>query len=138
MDPKNRMEELTRVLQEANYRYYVLDDPNIQDFEYDALLHELETLEEQYPEYKMPDSPTQHVGGAAQSQFEKVQHPVPLMSLQDVFSVEELEDFLHTLPLEDNNAVSNLCCRLCSAYEHKAFRDGLQYGAHLMQEIINS
>ena len=48
---------------------------------------------------------------------------------------KELEEYLHTLPLEDNNAVFNLCCRLCSAYERKAFRDGLQYGAHLMKEL---
>lgn len=48
---------------------------------------------------------------------------------------KELEEFLHTLPLEDNNAVFNLCCRLCTAYEHKAFLDGLQYGAHLMEEL---
>ena len=48
---------------------------------------------------------------------------------------EELEGFLHTLPLRDNNAVCDLCCRLCAAYEHKAFLDGLQYGAHLMKEI---
>lgn len=48
---------------------------------------------------------------------------------------KELEEFLHTLPLEDNNAVFNLCCRLCSAYERKAFLDGLQYGAHLIMEI---
>ena len=48
---------------------------------------------------------------------------------------KELEEFLCNLPLEDNNAVFNLCCRLCSAYEHKAFMDGLQYGAHLMKDI---
>ena len=48
---------------------------------------------------------------------------------------KELEDFLCVLPSEDNNAVFNLCCRLCSAYERKAFRDGLQYGAHLMREL---
>ncbi|MFA6697071.1 MAG: hypothetical protein WCS08_01680 [Eubacteriales bacterium] len=48
---------------------------------------------------------------------------------------KELEEFLCTLPLEDNNAVFNLCCRLCSDYEHKAFLDGLQYGAHLMREL---
>ena len=48
---------------------------------------------------------------------------------------KELEEFLCTLPLEDNNAVFNLCCRLCSAYEHKAFLDGLQYGAYLMTEL---
>ena len=49
---------------------------------------------------------------------------------------KELEEFLHALPLEDNNAVFNLCCRLCSAYERKAFLDGLQYGAHIMAEIL--
>ena len=48
---------------------------------------------------------------------------------------KELEEFLHTLPLDDNNAVFNLCCRLCSAYERKAFRDGILYGAHLISEI---
>ena len=51
---------------------------------------------------------------------------------------KELEKFLCNLPLDDNNAVFNLCCRLCSAYEHKAFVDGLQYGAHLMHEIANT
>ena len=50
---------------------------------------------------------------------------------------KELEEFLCNLPLEDNNAVFNLCCRLCSAYEHKAFLDGLQYGAHLIAELYN-
>ena len=49
--------------------------------------------------------------------------------------IKELEEYLHTLPLDDNNAVFNLCCRLCSAYERKAFRDGLQYGAHLVKEL---
>lgn len=48
---------------------------------------------------------------------------------------KELEEFLHILPLDDNNAVFNLCCRLCSAYERKAFLDGLQYGAHLIREL---
>ena len=48
---------------------------------------------------------------------------------------KELEDFLCALPLDDNNAVFNLCCRLCTAYEHKAFLDGLQYGAHLINEL---
>lgn len=51
---------------------------------------------------------------------------------------KELEEFLETLPLDDNNAVFNLCCRLCIAYEHKAFLDGLQYGAHLMRNLYNS
>lgn len=94
MDPKERIEELTALLKEAGYRYYVLDDPTMPDFEYDQLLRELENLESAHPEYAAADSPTKRVGGEAVSQFEKVEHPVPLMSLQDVFSMEELNDFL--------------------------------------------
>ncbi len=97
MDPKERIEELTALLTQANYRYYVLDDPTMPDFEYDRLLRELEVLEEKYPEHAKADSPTKRVGGEALSQFEKVQHPVPLMSLQDVFSIEELNEFLEKI-----------------------------------------
>ena len=81
MNPKERIEELTALLTEANYRYYVLDDPRMPDFEYDHLLRELEELEAANPELAKPDSPTRRVGGEALSQFEKYQHPVPLMSL---------------------------------------------------------
>ena len=91
---KQRIEALTRQLNEANYRYYVLDDPEMPDYEYDRLLRELENLEAEYPEFTLPDSPTKRVGGEALSKFEKVSHPVPLMSLQDVFSLEELDEFL--------------------------------------------
>ena len=94
MTPKERILELTALLNDANHRYYVLDDPKMPDFEYDRLLRELETLEGEYPDLAQPDSPTKRVGGKALSQFEKVEHPVPLMSLQDVFSPEELRDFL--------------------------------------------
>lgn len=94
MNAIERIRELTSLLNEAGYQYYVLDDPKMPDFEYDRLLRELEELEKAYPEYASPDSPTKRVGGAALSQFEKVNHPVPLMSLQDVFSLEELNDFL--------------------------------------------
>ena len=94
MEPRERIQELTAILTEANYRYYVQDDPVLQDFEYDRLLRELEDLEKAHPQLAMPDSPTQRVGGQALSKFEKYTHPVPLMSLQDVFSVEELTEFL--------------------------------------------
>ena len=94
MTPKERILELTALLNEANHRYYVMDDPTMPDFEYDRLLRELEILEGEHPEWAQADSPTKRVGGKALSQFEKVEHPVPLMSLQDVFSPEELTDFL--------------------------------------------
>ena len=93
MDPKEEVIRLTEALNEANYRYYVLDDPTMQDYEYDRLLRRLEELEAAHPELAAPDSPTRRVGGMALSQFEKVEHPVPLESLQDVFSLEELAEF---------------------------------------------
>ena len=107
MDPRERIQELTDILTEANYRYYVLDDPKLQDFEYDRLLRELEELEMAHPELAREDSPTKRVGGEALSQFEKVAHPVPLMSLQDVFSTEELTEFLSkTIAAEPNCELS--------------------------------
>jgi len=94
MDPKKRMDELVELLKEANYRYYVLDNPEMLDFEYDRLLRELEELEKANPELLRADSPTLRVGGEVLSAFQKVEHPVPLQSLQDVFSTEELTEFL--------------------------------------------
>lgn len=94
MSAKERIDELVNQLNEAGYRYYVLDNPTMPDFEYDRLLRELEILEQENPELCRDDSPTKRVGGMAVSQFDKVSHRVPLMSLQDVFSMEELSDFL--------------------------------------------
>ena len=104
MDPKERVQALSEILKEANYRYYVLDDPRMPDFEYDRLLRELEELEAAHPELVTEDSPTQRVGGEAVSAFEKYTHPVPLMSLQDVFSLEELDEFLDKTLLSDTDA----------------------------------
>ena len=72
----------------------MLDTPEIADFEYDRMLRELEDLEKAYPELASPLSPTRRVGGAALSQFDKVTHAVALESLQDVFSPEELKEFI--------------------------------------------
>jgi len=94
---KERIAHLTALLNQANYQYYVLDNPQMQDYEYDMLLRELEQLEADHPEFALPDSPTRRVGGEALSKFEKVTHAVPLMSLQDVFSMEELDDFLEKI-----------------------------------------
>ena len=95
MDIQKRMNDLFNILTDANYRYYVLDDPELPDFEYDRLLRELEDLEKAHPHLARADSPTQRVGGEALTKFEKVEHPVPLMSLQDLFSMEELTDFIN-------------------------------------------
>ena len=103
MEPKERIKELTDLLNKANYRYYVLDDPTMPDFEYDRLLRELETLEAAHPELADKNSPTQRVGGEALSKFEKVTHQVPLMSLQDVFSADELREFVDKIANDHPN-----------------------------------
>ena len=92
-DAKLEIERLTRQLEYHNHQYYVLDDPKISDYDYDHMLRELEELERQYPQYASPISPTRRVGGQALSQFVKVRHAVPLESLQDVFSYDELREF---------------------------------------------
>lgn len=100
MEPRERIAQLSAILTEAGHRYYVLDDPQMPDFEYDRLLRELEELESAYPDFVLPNSPTMRVGGEALSQFEKVVHPVQLNSLQDVFSEEELLEFIGRVKAE--------------------------------------
>ncbi len=80
-------------LNEHNHRYYVLDDPTVSDAEYDALFHELRALEEQYPELRTEDSPTQRVGSAPLDKFDSVRHAVPMLSLGNAFSAADLADF---------------------------------------------
>lgn len=93
MGAKEEIIRLSRELNEHNYKYYVLDDPDINDFEYDAMMRRLIELEQQNPDFVQADSPTQRVGGAPVSGFDEVVHEVPLESLNDVFSDEELEAF---------------------------------------------
>ncbi len=90
---EKRVKELTEFLNYHSYRYYVLDDPEISDFEYDKALRELEVLEAEHPELKKSNSPTSRVGGVALSEFAQVQHTVPMESLQDAFNKSEVFDF---------------------------------------------
>lgn len=90
---KEQIQKLRDTLNEHNYNYYVLDNPTIPDYEYDRMLRELEDLEKAHPELITPDSPTQRVGGRALESFVSVTHRVPLQSLQDVFSPDEVKDF---------------------------------------------
>jgi len=87
---KKRIEQLRAEINHHNYRYYVLDSPEISDAEYDELMRELKQLEEQYPQFLTPDSPTQRVGAAPVEAFGVVEHPLPLLSLGNAFSKDEL------------------------------------------------
>lgn len=93
MDERKELEELKARLEQWSYEYYVLDNPTASDYDYDMALRRLEHIEAAHPDWVTPDSPTQRVGGQAIDQFHSVEHPVPLESLQDVFSVEELQEF---------------------------------------------
>jgi DNA ligase (NAD+) len=90
MDTASRVAELRQLVEHHTERYYLLDDPEISDAEFDALVRELRSLEEAHPELRTPDSPTQKVGGRASSAFAEVRHRVPMMSLDNAFSFDEL------------------------------------------------
>ncbi len=90
---KQRIEELRTEIERHNRLYYIDAKPEIADRDYDALLHELEQLESQFPEFQSPTSPTQRVGGAPLENFESVKHAVPMMSLSNTYSKEELVEF---------------------------------------------
>ncbi len=92
-DAKIRIAELVKIIRYHNELYYNQDAPEIEDFEYDALMRELKALEKEFPSLITPDSPTQKVGGAALKLFSPVAHKVKMESLQDVFSIEELREF---------------------------------------------
>mgnify|MGYP002747712349 CR=1 FL=1 len=92
-DVKRRMETLRKTLNHYAYRYYVLDDPEVSDYRYDELMGELKALEAERPDLITSDSPTQRIGDKLLEGFAQVQHRIPMESLQDVFSVEELYEF---------------------------------------------
>ncbi|HMA45135.1 MAG TPA: hypothetical protein VKO86_14025, partial [Gemmatimonadales bacterium] len=91
--PAARAAELRRQLERANYAYYVLDRPEISDAEYDRLFQELQGLEARHPELRTPDSPTHRVGAEPSPAFRKHRHLVPMLSLANAFSEEELAEW---------------------------------------------
>lgn len=92
-DAEKRINELRKLLEYHSRKYYVDDSPEIEDYEYDMMLRELETLEDEFPKLKSPESPTAKVGGKASKLFSPVEHKVKMESLQDAFSFDELRDF---------------------------------------------
>lgn len=90
---ENRIQELTEIINKANHDYYTLDNPTITDQEYDRYMEELQRLEEEYPQYKKVDSPTQRVGSEVISEFKKVTHEIPMLSLGDIFNEDEIIEF---------------------------------------------
>ncbi|HEY8206577.1 MAG TPA: NAD-dependent DNA ligase LigA [Myxococcaceae bacterium] len=144
-DAETRVVELRAQLQRANHRYYVLDDPEISDAEYDRLMRELEALEVEYPDLITPESPTQRVSGAPAEKFEKVVHRIPLLSLANAFTDEEMSEFdervrkLANVPEVDyvcEAKLDGLAVELC--YERGAFVKGSTRGDGEVGENITA
>ena len=90
---KNRIEALRNTIERHNYRYYIDDEPEISDLEFDRLMKELQDLERQYPELITPDSPTQRVGGQPIEGFRQVAHRIPMLSIENTYNEEEVREF---------------------------------------------
>ena len=99
-DPQERIAYLSKTLDEHNYNYYVLNAPTIDDREFDRLMHELEQLEAEYPQFASPDSPTRHVGSDINHAFVQVEHTYPMLSLSNTYSIEEVAAFYERVRLE--------------------------------------
>jgi len=108
-NPQERIKELTSLLQEYNYHYYVLDTSLVSDFEFDSLLKELQELEEQYPEFSSENSPTKRVGGDVTKKFEQVVHKYPMLSLSNSYSKEDIIDFETRIKKLTNDRIEYVC-----------------------------
>ncbi|MGM0497729.1 MAG: NAD-dependent DNA ligase LigA [Bacteroidota bacterium] len=106
---KQRIEQLRQELTEHNYRYYVLAQPTITDFEYDKLMEELINLEENYPEFKDKNSPSQRVGSDINKEFEQVRHKYPMYSLSNTYSEEEVKEFETRIKKTLSNPIEYVC-----------------------------
>ncbi|HWI53709.1 MAG TPA: NAD-dependent DNA ligase LigA, partial [Symbiobacteriaceae bacterium] len=92
-EAEHRIADLSAEIRRHEYAYHVLDNPTISDYEFDQLTRELRQLEAEFPDLRRPDSPTQRVGGKVSSDFAKVPHNPPMLSLDNAFSAEDLRDF---------------------------------------------
>ncbi len=134
-NPASRIAELRRQIEDANYRYYVLDDPSIPDIEYDRLMRELEALEVAHPEFTDATSPSQRVGNKPSAKFDEVTHTVPMLSLANAFADEEVQDFVDRIEKEtgDGDPVFSVEPKLDGLaislrYEHGVFVRGATRG----------
>ncbi len=108
-EARSRIELLRKEIEEHNYKYYVLNQPLISDFEYDILLNELETLEKKFPAFMSEDSPTRRVGSDSQREFEQIEHKYPMLSLGNTYNEEELREFDARLRKATSDPIEYTC-----------------------------
>jgi len=145
--PKQRVAELRAAIEDANHRYYVLDDPSISDAEYDSLMRELEALEDAHPGLATPDSPTRRIGARATGGFAEVRHAIPMLSLSNAFTDEEVAAFVRrigqTLGLDERELVFSTEPKLDGLaislrYEAGVFVQGATRGDGAMGEDVTA
>ena len=112
LEAKKRIEKLKKVINYHRYLYHVLDKQNISDAAFDSLKHELKSLEENYPEFITTDSPTQRVGGKPLNKFQKIEHHIPMLSIEDIFEKKELEQWQNYLERLDSSIDLEYFCEL--------------------------
>ena len=130
MNENERILELRKLLKRYSYEYYTLDKPTVSDYEYDMLFRELEDLEKKHPELFDPDSPTQRVGGEVLSEFTKVTHQIPMLSLGDVFSYDELRDWAKKITDQYGQV------EFCAEYKIDGLAMSLIYENGLFQQAV--
>lgn len=129
INPKDRIEELVKLLNKANVEYYLNDNPTLTDNEYDSLLMELFRLEEEYPEFKLPESPTTSVGTKILDSFTKITHGTPMFSLADVFNEEEVESFVTRVEKEVPNPTFTCELKMDGLGVNLTYKNGLLVSA---------
>ena len=112
MDEKQRIEQLRRELHEHNYKYYVLNQPEISDYDFDQLMNELQDLEVRHPEMADPNSPTQRVGSDLQSEFRQVTHKYPMLSLANTYSEQDVRDWYESVRKGLAGEPFEVCCEM--------------------------
>lgn len=122
---KQKMEELTKELKQYNYEYYVLDNPTVDDIEYDSKLRELERLEKEFPMYQDPSTPTKQVGAFLKTNLSSITHDVPMLSLANAFSYDELREFDERISKVVNNYTYDVELKIDGIASSIHYEDGL-------------
>ncbi|HEY5282437.1 MAG TPA: NAD-dependent DNA ligase LigA, partial [Polyangia bacterium] len=141
---RDRAQTLRALVREHNDRYYVLDQPSVSDAEYDDLMNELRAIEARFPDLITSDSPTKHVGGRAAEQFAPVQHATPMLSLDNVFSTEDLAAWTQRIERDAEGALAYVCelkidgLAVSLVYEHGVFARGATRGDGRIGEDISA
>jgi DNA ligase (NAD+) len=141
---RQRVDDLRALIAEHDRRYYVLDQPSVSDAEYDDLLREMRAIEERFPELATPDSPTQRVGGKRSGLFAPVTHQTPMLSLDNVFSREELGEWVRKLERGAEGALDYVCelkidgLAISLTYDHGVFSHGATRGNGRVGEDVSA